>query len=385
MSTRLPLLLLFLSSTKQILLLYCLNTASYRCVQIRAVQYHVLHNTPGYQTGHMFAIDINKSPLGLFTFFVIVSAIKLTALGWLRKKRGEMFECVGRVHALYNFPIKSCGAIECQEAEATGLGFSYRGLLDRHLMVIKGRYMLNMKTETRMTLISTTPLGGGDLRLDAPDMPSLMLHTADFTNIISCRIYGVNMDVIDCGDEAASWLNTFLGYDNLRLVHSPEHLTKRDAADKMFSWNNNTREGDMTAFNYLTSYMMTSASSLHDLNQRLDSPVSMLNFRPNIAIEGTPPFDEDKWLEIKIGDSVMMRVADVCRRCPITTVDPATGIRDSDRQPLTKLKTYRCIPPYGSAPVFGVYCALEKGGRVQVGDSVSVLRGTRNTHQALSL
>ncbi|XP_067675437.1 mitochondrial amidoxime-reducing component 1-like isoform X2 [Haliotis asinina] len=277
----------------------------------------------------MFAVDINQSPLGLFSFFIIVSGIKLTALSWLRKKRSEMFECVGRVHALYTFPVKSCGAIECQEAQATPLGLSYQGLLD--------------------------------------------------------RIYGVNMDVIDCGDVAASWLNTFLGYDNLRLVYSPSYLTKRDAADKVFSWTNNAREGDMTAFSYLTSYLMTSASSLHDLNQRLDSPISMLNFRPNIAIEGTPPFDEDNWLEVKIGDSVMMRVVDVCGRCPITTIDPTTGEKDPDRQPLTKLKTYRRIPPYGSAPVFGIYCALETGGRVQVGDRVYVMRGHRIKRPTLSL
>ncbi|XP_046581353.1 LOW QUALITY PROTEIN: mitochondrial amidoxime-reducing component 1-like [Haliotis rubra] len=316
----------------------------------------------------MFAVDITQSPLGLFSFFIIVSAIKLTALSWLRKKRGEMFECVGRVHALYTFPVKSCGAIECQEAEATQLGFSYRGLLDRHWMVIKDGYMCNMKTETRLMLISTTPLGNGDLRLDAPNMPSLALYMADFTNVISCRIYGVNMDVIDCGDVAASWLNTFLGYDNLRL----------------FSWTNNSREGDMTAFSYMTSYLMTSASSLHDLNQRLDSQISMLNFRPNIAIEGTPPFDEDNWLEVKIGDNVMMRVVDVCRRCPITTIDPTTGIKDPDRQPLTKLKTYRCIP-LTAALQCGIYCALEMGGRVQVGDRVYVMRGHRIKHQTLSL
>ncbi|XP_067675435.1 mitochondrial amidoxime-reducing component 1-like isoform X1 [Haliotis asinina] len=333
----------------------------------------------------MFAVDINQSPLGLFSFFIIVSGIKLTALSWLRKKRSEMFECVGRVHALYTFPVKSCGAIECQEAQATPLGLSYQGLLDRHWMVIKDGYMCNMKTEFRMTLISTTPLGNGDLRLDAPNMPSLTLYMADFTSVISCRIYGVNMDVIDCGDVAASWLNTFLGYDNLRLVYSPSYLTKRDAADKVFSWTNNAREGDMTAFSYLTSYLMTSASSLHDLNQRLDSPISMLNFRPNIAIEGTPPFDEDNWLEVKIGDSVMMRVVDVCGRCPITTIDPTTGEKDPDRQPLTKLKTYRRIPPYGSAPVFGIYCALETGGRVQVGDRVYVMRGHRIKRPTLSL
>jgi uncharacterized protein YcbX len=59
----------------------------------------------------------------------------------------------------------------------------------------------------------------------------------------------------------------------------------------------------------------------------------MLRFRPNLVIEGSEAYAEDSWKRIRIGD-VEFRVVKPCARCILTTIDPQTGERSADREPL---------------------------------------------------
>ena len=58
---------------------------------------------------------------------------------------------------------------------------------------------------------------------------------------------------------------------------------------------------------------MTS-SSLQNLNDNLEKPVTCDWFRPTLMIGGSDPFDEDKWEYIKIGENVIMRSVKPCER-----------------------------------------------------------------------
>ena len=42
---------------------------------------------------------------------------------------------------------------------------------------------------------------------------------------------------------------------------------------------------------------------MQDLNSRMDSPVSIIRFRPNIVLKGGKPFEEDSWAEVEIGSA----------------------------------------------------------------------------------
>lgn len=55
-------------------------------------------------------------------------------------------------------------------------------------------------------------------------------------------------------------------------------------------------------------------SSLNELNEKLEKPVTSLQFRPNIVVTGTDPFVEDKWEWIKIGENVVIRNVKPCPR-----------------------------------------------------------------------
>jgi uncharacterized protein YcbX len=77
----------------------------------------------------------------------------------------------------------------------------------------------------------------------------------------------------------------------------------------------------------------------------------MLNFRPNIVVEGGfKPFEEDFWKEIEFASSdtdaeearsIEMKVVKPCSRCKMPTVDPALGVFDESNQPTRTMATFR--------------------------------------------
>ncbi|MNE17813.1 MOSC domain protein [compost metagenome] len=95
----------------------------------------------------------------------------------------------------------------------------------------------------------------------------------------------------------------------------------------------------------------------------------MLRFRPNLVIEGSEAFAEDGWKRIRIGD-VEFRVLKPCTRCILTTIDPQTGERSADREPLTTLKTYR---QKEGEVMFGQNLVNDGNGVLEVGMPVTVL------------
>ena len=109
--------------------------------------------------------------------------------------------------------------------------------------------------------------------------------------------------------------------------------------------------------------LVASEASLADLNSRLDSPIEILRFRPNIVLRGSEPYEEDAWKHLKIGN-VLLRAARPDIRCLVTTQDPMTG-EARGPEPLKTLATYRKVE---NGVIFGMYYMPEKLGQIKVGD-----------------
>jgi len=86
--------------------------------------------------------------------------------------------------------------------------------------------------------------------------------------------------------------------------------------------------------------LLIGQGSLDDLCARVGRPLEMLRFRPNLVVEGAAPYAEDGWKRIRIG-SLEFRVVKGCSRCIMTTLDPQSGERSADREPLATLRGYR--------------------------------------------
>ncbi|XP_074078815.1 mitochondrial amidoxime reducing component 2 [Macrotis lagotis] len=292
-----------------------------------------------------------------------------------RRRRGpRRLQQVGTVAEIWIYPIKSCKGVSVNEAECTEMGLSSGHLRDRFWLVIKeDGHMVTARQEPRLVLVSIT-WANDQMTLSAPDMNELVVpKKLPSTNPIrNCRIFGVDIQGRDCGDEVAQWITSFLKTETFRLVQFETHMMGRKSKEIFEPFIQNYQ----VAYPDCSPIMMLSEASLIDLNTRLEKKIKMEQFRPNIVVTGCSAFEEDTWDEILIGSVEMNKIL-ACPRCIMTTVDPDTGII-TRKEPLETLKSYRLCDPaekhiYKSSPLFGMYFSVEKIGSLKVGDPVYLM------------
>ena len=54
------------------------------------------------------------------------------------------------------------------------------------------------------------------------------------------------------------------------------------------------------------------------LEKRLEKPLPMNRFRPNIVVTGCRPAEEDEWQEYAIGRQVVVEAVKPCDRCKVS-------------------------------------------------------------------
>jgi uncharacterized protein YcbX len=194
--------------------------------------------------------------------------------------------------------------------------------------------------------------------LDAPGAESLRLTLADLdAGDVEVEVWQ-HRGRARVHAEGSAWISARLGAPHT-LVHMPD--SHRRPVNPRYA-----RDGDIVSFADAYPFLLTSESSLEDLNRRLPSPITMNRFRPNLVTAGSPAWAEDGWTRLWIGE-VPFRVAKPCERCATTTVDPETGVRG--KEPLRTLATFR---DFGDGVLFGVNLIHEAHGTLRVGDRVRV-------------
>ena len=261
------------------------------------------------------------------------------------------------VSALYCYPIKSCSGISLDIAEIKQKGICG----DRTFMVVDlaGQFMTQRKVP-RMALIRPAIGEDGILTVTAPNMSEIALVTDDTGKRYDVKIWNDLCVGVDQGNTVAEWFSTFLGMA-CRVVHMPEDYVRQ--VNPQYA----KREQDQVAFADGYPFLLTTEASLADLNARMQEPLPMNRFRPNIVIEGTLPYVEDMWRKIWIGE-VLFHIVKDCERCPITTTDQATAV--VGKEPLRTLATYRRTQ---KGVVFGQNLIHAQQGIIRLGDTVKVV------------
>lgn len=264
-----------------------------------------------------------------------------------------------QLSALYRFPLKSGRAEALERSRIDLLGLSG----DRRWMVVdtlSGRF-LTQRLLPLMTQLQAC-WQGDDLVLNAPGMPELLVALpGTAAELRGVSVWSDNLSVPDAGDPAARWLSAYLQRD-CRLVQVPTQLARQ--VDPAYA-----RPGERVGFADGFPLLLIGQASLEDLSQRVGRPLEMLRFRPNLVVSGSSPYAEDRWKRIRIGE-LELRVVKGCSRCIMTTLDPATGVRSADREPLQTLKTYR---ERDGEVYFGQNVIAEGCGELRVGMPVEVL------------
>jgi len=116
---------------------------------------------------------------------------------------------------------------------------------------------------------------------------------------------------------------------------------------------------------------LVSTASVERLAEEAGERVDGRRFRMLFTLSGCRAHEEDEWEGrlLRIGGAIV-RAGGPVDRCAMTTRDPDTGERDLDT--LHLIKEYRGTSDRGTID-FGVYGAVERPGRVSVGDPVELV------------
>lgn len=261
------------------------------------------------------------------------------------------------VSSLIYYPIKACRGFEVDCSDVDRMGLQY----DRRMMVVtaQGKF-LTQREYPRLALV-TPKLSHGLLELSAPNYDSMQLGIQTSGTPISVSVWrSKGVHAIDQGEDAAQWFSDWLG-TSVRLVHIADGY-KRLVNEK---WA--VHDDDHTGFADGYPILLVSEAGLADLNSRLDAPVPMNRFRPNLVVSGSQPFAEDSWKRLKIGE-VELAVVKPCARCVVTTIDKETLERR--REPLKTLGKYR---KHELGAIFGQNVIPLNGGSLRLGMTVEVL------------
>jgi uncharacterized protein YcbX len=262
------------------------------------------------------------------------------------------------VASIHVHPVKSCRGTAVASAALDHWGI----VGDRRFLVVdpSGSF-LTQRTVPRLALVRPTfDPGSRTLELSAPSGTSVRVATQHSDATSTATIWGNEVRVVDVGAEAARWLTDFLERP-VRLVHMASDFTRPVSRA--------ARAGDETAFTDGFPLLVIGEASLADLSHRLDFPVPMDRFRPNLVLRGSPPYAEDTWKRIRIGDCIL-RAAGPCARCVVTTTDQETLERSPE--PLRTLARYRRSEE--GAVLFGQnYIHETKSGTLRVGAEIEIL------------
>ena len=270
--------------------------------------------------------------------------------------------------SIHVYPVKGCRAIDLDQAAVEPWGLAG----DRRWLIVDDDcQFLTQRKHPALARVVITAGPGADLTIKADGRPPLDVPAPDDTaDLLKITVWRSTILAAAAGPDADDWFTRYLGQP-VRLAYLDDPT--RRAVDPDFG-----RDGDMVSFADGYPLLLTNASSRDQLNQWLTAAghqaVPMNRFRPNVVVDGYPPWAEDDWTRrrIRIG-AVSFRVAKPCARCVVTTTDQTTGERGG--QPLKMLAARR---RFGHNLLFGQNLIPDSPGRIRIGDPTEIILFRRN-------
>lgn len=257
--------------------------------------------------------------------------------------------------SIHFYPIKSCGGISVLTWPVDEFGLRH----DRRWMVATPRGHFLTQRELPALALVRPSLAPPHLHLVAPGMEELVLPLdPQGGRPIATQVWDDAVQVVAPDHTADAWFSDYLGYEVV-LAYMPADVVRPVDAF-------HAPKGGRASFADGFPFLLVGEASLADLNGRLEVPLPMNRFRPNLVVSGSAPFAEDDWRGISVGE-IPMEVVKPCARCVVTTTDQETLERG--QEPLRTLATYR---RKDQKVMFGQNVVHYGTGRLRVGDVVTV-------------
>lgn len=264
-----------------------------------------------------------------------------------------------QISELFVYPGKGFQGTSLDVMDVTATG----PLHDRQLMLIdENNQFMSQRQHPAIATLGIS-IQENQCHLSIPNLPPLVF-AEDTSNPLEATIWKDTVNVVEWSQQASQALSKFLG-ESCRLVGMAPN-SKRELPPKYATGFSQVQFADGFPF------LLISQASLDDLNSRLDVPVPMNRFRPNVVVTGCEPYEEDQWEAIKIGD-IRFDLPKPCSRCTVTTVNQDTGqvVKERGKNPLKALARYRNT---AKGIMFGQNMVHHSTGVLKVGQAVEIVK-----------
>jgi len=252
-----------------------------------------------------------------------------------------------RITWISSCPVKGMAIKQLEDCELTEAGIEGdRGFF----LVDENDRLVNSKgLGALQQIVPSYDDAAGALTLSFPDGTEVS-QVVDVDGSLSAGFWGRAVDVRVVIGPWSEAVSDFAGR-NLRLVRAPG-----PAPDRL-------RSGAATLLGTRSLRAMARTLGVDEVDGR--------RFRMNFGIEGLREHEEDEWLgqRVRLGEAVVIPIGNV-GRCAVTTQNPDTGAADLDT--LKALAAYRADTATTEPLPFGVHAAVNRPGRVRVGDPVEL-------------
>lgn len=258
-----------------------------------------------------------------------------------------------RLAEIHVYPLKSARGISLERADVLAGGLRH----DRRFLVVDAKgVFLTQRSHPRLTLVTAAFAPRESLELAVPDVGAVTVPLAPEGPRRVVRIFDDVVEAVDVRGGAAELLSEHLG-EPCSLVFMPEDVMRPVEAPY-------GSPGDRVGFADAYPVLLAARASLMDLNARLEQPVPMDRFRPNLVVEGGDAFEEERFRRVHVG-GMSLRMPKRCSRCAVTLVDQATA--SVGKEPLRTLAAYRTDD---NKVHFAQNLVPEGEGSIAVGDVV---------------
>ncbi len=262
---------------------------------------------------------------------------------------------------IYIYPIKSLAGIRLDSVQ-----LEIRGLKNdrRFLLIDEEGVFMTQRTIRQMALLHTA-LKEDKIHVWHKDQRDNVLiiptQPKAFIKEQEVDVWGISSICQVMPKAINEWFSNQLK-TACQLVYMP------DTAERRMKEKYST-ERELVSFADGSPMLVIGQAGLDDLNQRLDSPVSMNRFRPNLVFSGGTPFIEDEWSMIKIGQHTL-KVTHRCVRCNMVNINQETA--EIVKEPNRTLASFR---RFEKKIYFGVNTVWEKElsnstDVIKVGDAI---------------